>query len=192
MNLNKTRNVTDMVNGATLCMENADRLLQDAWNLFYRGKHSSSFMLSQLSIEEQAKAFILIEKHIRKEPLPENEWEKYTKGSAHSLKLQYIQKVIDDFEASTLASIGIDYNQILEKRSISQGMNINEYRKRLSEDLKKYRFAIMYVEYDFKNMKWKEQTQTDQVFSLRSAMNADLLLKILRNKLSMLETRGEE
>jgi len=88
--------VTDLRTGAETCLINAKGLLEDAQLLFARRSYQSCFLLSQLSLEELAKGFALIEKHLKGEIFSKQEWKGLTKGKhAHVKKLKYLQEVED-------------------------------------------------------------------------------------------------
>ena len=87
------RYVTDLKEGVNLSKNSAERLLQDAQVLFDRGKYVSSFLLSQLSLEEPAKAFKLIDKHLKGKTFSKKEWEDF--ALSHDEKIKYIESVID-------------------------------------------------------------------------------------------------
>jgi hypothetical protein len=78
------------------------------------------------------------------------------------------------------AQTGIDYWQVLKKMCQGQGeKSLEGYRKRISKEWTEFRFATLYTDYDFGNKKWKDANQIDQVFSFRSKMTAEQLLKYL-------------
>lgn len=86
--MNEKIRVDEMKDGIQLSKKSAERLLQDSNVLFEKGKHVSSFLLSQLSLEEQAKAFRLIRKQLKRKDFPGEEWKKF--AYFHEEKLKYI------------------------------------------------------------------------------------------------------
>ena len=92
------KNLTNLKEGAKLCLANSQRLLDDAETLFYKERYHSCFLLGQLCLEELAMGFKLIEKEKQKEHFTENEWAEITKRQAHKKKLVYLQEVEDKWK----------------------------------------------------------------------------------------------
>jgi len=83
--------LADLETGSKICLNNSQRLLNDAETLFYEKKsYLSCFLLTQLCLEELSKGFLLIEKAKKKERLDLKEWQRFTKGNAHRIKLNYL------------------------------------------------------------------------------------------------------
>ena len=70
--------LTNLLEGAFACLNNADRLLEDAGTLFYKSRFLSCFLITQLALEELAKGFKLIEKHSKNKKLSKEEWKSLT------------------------------------------------------------------------------------------------------------------
>jgi len=172
--------------GIMFCKNNAERLLRDAHILFENGKHVSSFLLSQLSLEEEAKAFRLVQKQLKGKTFSKKEWEDF--AYSHEEKLRYIQRVVDELDADMVRrSTGIDYWQVLKKMYKGMGeKNLENHRKKVSEDLKKFRNTRLYTDYDFEERSWTDANQIDLASSLRSKIMAERMLEYLDYRISEL------
>ncbi len=181
------RCLTNLEEGAKLCKESAERLLQDAKLLFDNCRFQSSYILSQLSLEEQAKAFRLFDKHSRGKSISKSEWMDF--AYCHEEKVRYIQTVIDAFDAYVVKrQTGIDFWQVLKKMYQGQGeKSLESYQRKVSRMLTKFRRARLYVDYDFEKDKWSETNHKDGVVSLRSMHTAQRMLNFLILKMERRE-----
>lgn len=95
----------------------------------------------------------------------------------------------DELDAEIVeGSTGIDYWQVLKKMYLAQGEKwLENYRKEVSKDLVKFRHTKLYTDFDFKRRKWIGADQIDLVFSLRSRIMAERLLKHLSLMVSKLD-----
>jgi AbiV family abortive infection protein len=184
--MNESDRIADIREGIMLSKNNAERLLQDAHVLFENGKHVSSFLLSQLSLEEEAKAFRLVQKQLKGKTFSKKEWKDF--AYSHEEKLKYIQQVIDELDADMVKrSTGIDFWQVLKKMYQGTGeKNLQDHRKKVSRDLLKFKNTRLYTDYDFQKRSWTDADQIDPVSSLRSKIMAERLLEYLDYQISEL------
>jgi AbiV family abortive infection protein len=179
--------IADMKEGIGLSENNAERLLKEAHVLSENGKHVSSFLFSQLSLEEQAKAFLLIQRQLKGRTVSKKEWARF--AYFHEEKMRYIQRIIDELDAEMVKrSTGIDFWQVLKKMYQAQGdKSLENYRDTVSKDLMRFRYAKLYTDYDFEKKSWTDADQIDPAFSIRSMILAERLLEHLKSKISKLK-----
>jgi len=190
----------DLKRGAKACLVNAKRLLEDAQLLLPKRSYLSCFLLSQLSLEELAKGFALIEKHSKGETFSKQEWEDLTKKRyAHVNKLRYLQEVEDRWTEECIGNKNISYIETLGQiaSKVSWASNLDEYREVISRVHYQWRLNSLYVGYDFGKNDWIEPS-THPIFNgvtigfLNCRMNiirATHLSQVLKAKL---EEKGSE
>lgn len=194
--MNESEWLTDLREGAKTCLVNAKRLLEDAQLLFGRRSYLSCFLLSQLSLEELAKGFALIEKHLKGEVFSKQEWRVLTKNRwAHVRKLKYLQEVEDKWTEECVGKKSISYIETLHQivSKVSWANNLGEYREKISKVHYQWRINSLYVGYDFEKKDWIEPS-THPIFDgvtigfLNCRMNiirANYLSQALMAKLEM-------
>ena len=128
--------------GAEICLKNAERLLEDAKILFREDRYPSGHVLAMLSHEEVAKAFFLLDFYERREDLRKKQWEKITKGRAHSRKLDLIQRKEIEWIDKVL----------WEKTELTE--NLSESLKRLARAEQIIKERLTYVDYSFSKHEW--------------------------------------
>jgi AbiV family abortive infection protein len=179
------RYVSELTEGATLCLVNSERLLNDAKILLYeKNSYLSCFLLTQLCLEELAKGLKLMEKEEKKELFSEKEWKEITKGKAHEKKLEYLEKVEDNQLNEYLA--GTDWNRFstenmkeLEKKIIKskQANSLEEYKRTQIRLLYQWRLDCVYVDYDFDKRQWIDplaKIVEGSFIEMRVVCNADI------------------
>jgi AbiV family abortive infection protein len=82
--------------GADVCLENANRLLQDACLLFEKERYITSSCLAILTIEEIGKGIELLELFRTQEDLSKSKWDKLSKGKAHVGKIMAGQGLVHE------------------------------------------------------------------------------------------------
>jgi len=185
--MSESEYLTDLIKGAELSKNNAERLLQDAKVLFNNQKWNGSFVLSTLSLEEQAKAFKLINKYAKGKRFSKKEWKDF--AISHNKKLAYIEKTVDRLDARKVREqTGIDFWGVLKKTYQNAGAkSLEDYRKRFSKELESFRVQTLYIDYDFKNKKWLENAQVSMGFCLNRKRTAEELLALLNNWILKIE-----
>jgi len=83
--------------GADLCLENANRFLQDAFILFENERYVTASCLAIYAIEEVGKGMELLELFKTQKDLSESKWKKLTKGRAHIRKIKTGQKLAHQY-----------------------------------------------------------------------------------------------
>jgi AbiV family abortive infection protein len=151
--------LTNLDIGARMCLENANRLLEDAEALLKKGSYPSCYLLSQLALEELAKGFKLIVKHLKGEIFSKKDWKNLTKGrEAHVKKLEYIQKVRHELVEKSLAGTGVHiktWQDMIWGKQVSLA-DLGKYRKEASKALYTFRIDSLYVNYDFEKKQWTD------------------------------------
>jgi len=126
-----------LLDGSILSLKNADRLTQDAKNLFQNGKYSSSLLLSTLALEEFGKSCMLTDSfedndHNIDDKIWKNEFED------HKNKLKAIPKRLQKFNDS-------------KNKTITTALNkIESYLVELS----KIKLESTYVDWDANQKNW--------------------------------------
>lgn len=153
--------LTDLIIGAEYCLENSERLLSDSQSLYDKRSSANSFLFLQLSLEELAKGFKLMEKQSESKTFSRKEWELFSRsGKAHRLKLEYLQVARDGFAAESLKEVGVRLDELLEKMATRRGYrNYEEYRKKVAGVLFDFRLRNLYVDYDFGKRCWTKPYQ---------------------------------
>jgi len=184
--------LTNLKEGAEACLNNAKRLLKDAQILFEAKSYPSCFFLSQLSLEELAKGFMLIDKHLNKKVFTRKEWKSVTtRGRAHVKKLKYLQEVEDTWTDQVAKGM---YLEILQKivSKVDWANTLEEYREKLSEAVyKQWRLPSVYVDYDWERKTWIEPSKhpifdgifMDENICRYNVRRVEHLLQILKTKL---------
>jgi AbiV family abortive infection protein len=175
--------LTELRKGALVCLDNADRLLEDAETLFAQRSYLSCFLLTQLASEELAKGFKLIEKYSKNKKFSKEEWEQLTsKPKAHVDKLKYLQEVEDKWMAEVTRGLGpeLDYSRLLKKiaADIPWAGNVDKFRKKMSRAHYDWRIKSLYVDYDWTKKQWLEpltQPIFNGIFIDGVICNADIL-----------------
>lgn len=189
--------LTELREGASACLNNANRLLEDSKLLFDKKSYQSCFLLSQLALEELAKGFKLIEKHQKSKQFSREEWNKLTrKGSkAHKNKLKYLKEVEDKWTAEITRELGKDLNyfQVLKKTvaKIPWAKNVDKYRDEIIKVAFHWRLKGVYVDYDWKRKRWFDPSKDpifngifiDHIICFASILRANNLLGVLSAKL---------
>ncbi len=137
------RKLTNLKEGAKICLSNSQRLLDDSKALFYGNSYLTCFYLAQICLEELAKGFKLIEKEKKRESFTEEEWDKITRGKAHKRKLEYLQEIEDKWEEECMGS------EVLWDTNTPQ-----EDKEKQAKSLYNWRMDSLYVNYDFDRCKW--------------------------------------
>jgi AbiV family abortive infection protein len=185
-------------------LDNAIRLLEDTRVLFGERSYLSCFLLSQLSLEELAKGFALIGKHLKKRAFSKVEWKNLTIGKkAHVSKLKYLQEVEDKWTEEVTRKLGpeLSYHEVLKKtvKKLPWAKSVDEYRKKMSESYYNWRLDASYVEYNWKSKQWMEPLKHpvfDSIFIDEICMNtikrAEFLSQVLRARLKRSEKVNEQ
>lgn len=193
--------LTKLRDGAYACLNNAKRLLEDAQVLFERNSYLSCFLLSQLSLEELAKGFQLIEKQLKKEIFTREEWNSLTKyRNSHVKKLKYLQEVEDQWtEECIRGMMNLSYIELLRQivSKVSWANNLDEYRAKISRAFYNFRLDSLYLDYDWEKKQWIEPANhpifdgvfIDENICIFSIRRAENLLQVLMAKL---QTKNEE
>jgi len=158
--MNESECLTDIKKGAEACLNNAKRLLKDAQILFEKKSYLSCFLLSQLCLEELAKGFKLIDKHLNKENFSREEWKKLTGGGqAHVEKLKCLQEVEDAWTDQATKGMYLENLQKIVSK-VNWANNLDDYREKLSEAVyKRWRLPSVYVDYDWERKQWIEPSK---------------------------------
>jgi AbiV family abortive infection protein len=175
--------LTELREGAFMCLDNANRLLEDAETLFFKSRYLSCFLLTQLALEELAKGFKLIEAHSKNREFSKEDWKNLTwKRKGHVNKLKYLQEVEDKWTAEVARGLGpkLDYFQLLKKiaSDLPWAGSVDKYRKKMSKARYDWRIKSLYVDYDWKNKRWLEplkQPIFNGIFINEIICNADIL-----------------
>jgi AbiV family abortive infection protein len=174
--------LTNLLEGAFACLNNAERLLEDARTLFYKSRFLSCFLITQLALEELAKGFKLIEKHSKNKKLSKGEWKSFTKSyKAHAYKLKYLQEIEDRWTAEIAGKIwNSDYFGLLKKiaGNLPWAGSVDKYRKEMSKAHYNWRINCTYVGYDWVTNKWTEPSKQpvfDGIFIDEIICNSDLM-----------------
>ena len=177
--------LTDLRQGATVCLGNARRLLDEAEVLFRNKGYLSCFLLSELATEEIAKGYRLLEKVRKKEEFSRKEWEDWTKKPrAHIKKLKYVHQIDDAWLRKVLDFHGISYQEFSKGflKNFPGAKNIEDYWEKTSQAYYDFRLDILYVNYDFKKNQWIDplsyEPAQDPNFSLQGLVRAKHLLSI--------------
>jgi AbiV family abortive infection protein len=177
------KSIEDLEVGSKACLINAERLLNDAKTLFYdKASYLSSFLLTQLCLEELSKGFLLSEKASKKEALNEKEWEKFTKGNAHKIKLTYLQEIEANWIKDCLAG----------DESMNQYLNKEEHWIAQSKMYYNWRMNSLYVDYNFDEKKWIEPSKfliggkfsIDEIICMAGLQRAEHLASVLAAKIN--------
>jgi AbiV family abortive infection protein len=151
-----------LLKGAEICLKNAKRLLEDANILSREGRYPSGHILAMLSHEEVAKAFFLLDFYERGEDLSKKQWEKITKGRAHSQKLELIQRKEIEW-----------IDKLLEEET--------KWTKDFSESLGKLARAeqvmkerLTYVDYSFPKQEWMDPEKEPAADKFNCQMRIEL------------------
>jgi len=188
--------LTNLLEGAFACLNNAERLLDDAKTLFEKSRFLSCFLITQLSLEELAKGFKLIEKHSKSKKLAKEEWRNFTESrKAHVYKLKYLQEVEDKWTAECAGKIfgDSDYFGLLKNiaRDLPWAGSVDKYRKEMSKAHYSWRIGCTYVDYDWVTKKWIEPSKQpvfdgifiDEIICNSDIMKTENLMAVLRAKL---------
>jgi AbiV family abortive infection protein len=188
--------LTELREGACACLENANRLLEDAKTLFWRSSFLGCFLLTQLALEELSKGFKLIEKYSKNKKLSKEEWKNLTGNrKAHINKLKYLQEIEDKWTAGCARGLGpeFDYFQLLKNIAVDLPWagSVDKYRKEMSKAHYNWRINSIYVEYDWATKQWIEPSKQpifdgiymDGIICNADIMKAENLSAVLRAKL---------
>lgn len=140
--------------GAGECLQNAQRLLEDAKILFYEnGSYPSCFALIVLSMEEMAKASKLNDYCQRNEEMSKEEWEKFTDKKAHLNKLLWMQQK----DMNWISEVTKLYEESLRKiaSQVEWAKDVKEFHRKIASVLNNWKLSSLYVDYDFGKEKWK-------------------------------------
>lgn len=159
-----TEVLNNLVQGATVCRNNARRLIDDAETLFSKGSYLSCFLLSELALEEIAKGFKLLEKHIEKKEFSRLEWKDWTgSAKAHAKKLKFAHEVDDEWLKKVLKYHRISYKEFLNGflKNFPWAKNIDDYWEKTSTAYYDFRLDSLYVDYDFEKKQWVDPTESE-------------------------------
>jgi AbiV family abortive infection protein len=105
--------------GADVCLENANRLLQDACLLFEKERYIASSCLAILTIEEIGKGIELLGLFRTQEDLSKSKWEKLSKGKAHIRKIMAGQELVHEYLEKQFKNIRLMKAKIDEQAKLT-------------------------------------------------------------------------
>jgi len=146
--------LSELKQGAKACLQNAERLLNDAKILFkMKGSYPSCFALIMLSMEEMAKASKLNDYFQRNDDMPREEWKKFTRSkNAHVNKLLWMEQK----DTSWISEVTKIYEENLRKIAsrVEWAEDLEDFHRKIASVLHKWKLHSLYVDYDFNKGKW--------------------------------------
>ncbi len=127
--------------GISLCLANAQRLLNDAKFLCENIRYHSGIMLAMYSWEEAAKAWFILGCKQERNNITLNQWRK--KATLHVKKLDDVQ-----------ALMGIHSSPIFDEEGWEAELRKQYGEKDHSVELKEGREGAIYVDFDFQEGQW--------------------------------------
>jgi AbiV family abortive infection protein len=127
--------------GITLCLTNAERLLNDARLLHENGRHPSGIVLAMYSWEEVAKAWFILSCKEETKNITLNQWRR--KAALHIWKLDNVQTLMNIHSSPIFPE---DDWEVMLREQYGE--------KDHSVELKETRERATYVDFDFQKGQW--------------------------------------
>jgi len=127
--------------GISLCLTNAERLLNDAKLLHENGRYPSGIVLAIYSLEEAAKAWFILNCKQERENITLKQWRE---------KVMLHVKKLDDVQAL----MGIHSSPIFDEEGWEMWLRKQYGEKDHSVELKEGREGATYVDFDFQEGRW--------------------------------------
>jgi AbiV family abortive infection protein len=163
-----------LVEGATLCRDNAAMLSECALDIFEKYPSISSF-LTVLAIEETGKGLALLKKYEKGDDFKEKEWKKLTEDrKAHRRKLKIVHTaLVDPYSVLSPHKLSVKIEEIKE---FQHKANI------IAKQVNKLKLDYLYVNWNEKQNRWMLPMK-DHIFVEHIFQRLVASIRILSQKL---------